>query len=111
MASRSMTLAAGGGGGAALGVTVTVSDAIWEPPAPDAVIVYFVVWSGHTWREPLGPTLPIPGSIDAPVALVDDHSSMAHFPASTVAGFAESDTVGDAGAGFTCFACQHGIVL
>src|SRR5215472_10485807 len=56
MISLSMTFGAG--------VTVTVVEAVRVPPAPVPVIAYCVVDVGQTSREPVGFTLPIPGSIE-----------------------------------------------
>src|SRR5262249_42191929 len=74
--------------------TVTVVDASRVPPSPVALILYSVVRSGQTRRDPLGSTLPIPGSIVALVAFEDDHLRFVHSPAITDDESAERDTVG-----------------
>src|SRR5512134_3719957 len=96
MASRSTTLGFGGGGG---GVTVTVVDAVREPPSPVTEIVYLVVTVGQTSLDPPGSTLPIPWSIVAVAAAVEVQESLAHLPCWTLAGSAAIETVGAAGAG------------
>src|SRR5512134_2723395 len=83
MASRSTTLGFGGGGG---GVTVTVVDAVREPPSPVTEIVYLVVTVGQTSLDPPGSTLPIPWSIVAVAAAVEVQESLAHLPCWTSAG-------------------------
>src|SRR5512134_3038172 len=96
MASRSTTLGFGGGGG---GVTVTVVDAVREPPSPVTEIVYLVVTVGQTSLDPPASTLPIPWSIVAVAAAVEVQESLAHLPCWTSAGSAAIDTLGAAGAG------------
>ena len=59
-------------------VTLTVVDAVFDPPSPAAVIVYCVVLAGQTWRDPLGSTFPTPGSIETLEAFVDDQVRVAH---------------------------------
>ena len=80
----------------ALGFTVTVVDASRDPPAPTAVIVYSVVRSGQTCRDPSGSALMAPGSIVTLEAFDDDHVTVAHWPSGIDVGLAERDTVGRA---------------
>jgi hypothetical protein len=67
MVKRSITLGGGGGGG----VTLTVVDAVRDPPGPAAVIVYCVLLPGQTCRDPPRSTLPIPWSSEAWEAFAD----------------------------------------
>lgn len=81
--------------GAATGAfTVTMAAAVAVPPAPMTVMLYVVVCCGVTIIVPDGCTAPIPLSICAEVALVEDHVSVALCPAFTVVGLAENVTVG-----------------
>jgi hypothetical protein len=82
-------------------VTDTLVDAVADPPAPVAAILYCVVLDGHTCCVPLGATLPSPGSMDAPVAFSDDHLSVVHCPRWTDAGSAVMRAVGAGGGGAT----------
>ena len=54
---------------------------------------------GQTCRDPLGVTLPMPGSIAVLVAFVADHVSVAHWPDWIAVGLAVSEAVGAAGGG------------
>src|SRR4029450_1057483 len=64
------------------GVTPTLAVSEREPPGPSTVIVYRVVLEGQTSLEPLGLTLPTPGSMEALVAFVAVHESVVHLPSS-----------------------------
>jgi hypothetical protein len=80
--------------------TVSIEEAEVSPPGPFTVIVYLVARVGETLREPLVGTVPILGSIDALVAFVDDHLSMADSPRSIKFGSAvKLLTVGGDGVG------------
>jgi hypothetical protein len=94
-------LGAGFGGGGVF--TVTVVDAVREPPFPVALIEYVVVLPGQTSFDPLGSTFPTPWSIEAKSAPVDDQLNDVHWPLSTEPGLAEIETDGTGaggGAGF-----------
>jgi copper(I)-binding protein len=75
-------------------VTVTVAVASEVPPGPVTVMVYVVVVSGVTEREPLTPTDPIPLSMLAEVASVDVQERVDVPPDWMLAGLAERLTVG-----------------
>jgi hypothetical protein len=68
-------------GGGGVGLTVTTTDVTAVPADPLAVAVYVVVEVGDTDMDPEAGFCPIPGSISTDVAFVDDHVSVALWPA------------------------------
>ncbi|MBE7445583.1 MAG: hypothetical protein HS132_10170 [Planctomycetia bacterium] len=75
-------------------LTVRATNAIATPPLPLAVMVYIVVTTGETSREPFTATAPMPWSISALVALVELQARVAFSPCVIVPGLAPIVTVG-----------------
>jgi hypothetical protein len=89
-----------GSGGAAGGTTVTLTDCVAVPPAPEHVRANeeFAV-SGPVEALPEVALLPLQlPDAEQPVASVDDQASVAALPEFTVDGVADSDTEGPFGA-------------
>ena len=78
-------------------MTVVLAKA--EPPGPVAVIVYVVVSAGKTPIDPLGSTLPTPGSMSQESAPVEFQERVVDAPGWIVSGSAATERLGGSASG------------